>query len=49
MVVHMLVHGIRHFAQVATALRRSGRAQLWQHDLILGEGFGPAGVFRKEE
>jgi uncharacterized damage-inducible protein DinB len=49
MVAHMLVHGTRHWAQLATALRRSGQPQLWQHDLIAGEGFGPPGSFVKEE
>jgi hypothetical protein len=45
----MLVHGIRHWAQLATVFRRSGQPQPWQHDLILGEGFGPPGIFVKEE
>ena len=48
MVAHMLVHGIRHYAQLATALRAAGHAQPWQHDLILGDGFGPPGAFTRE-
>ncbi len=45
MLAHTLVHGIRHYAQLATKLREQGHVQPWQHDLILEEGFGPAGVF----
>ncbi len=48
MIAHMLVHGIRHYAQMATALRAAGHAQPWQHDLILGDGFGPPGEFTQE-
>lgn len=48
MVAHMLVHGIRHYAQLATALRAQGHPQPWQHDLILGEGFGPPACFTQE-
>ena len=33
-VAHALVHGIRHWAQIATALRQAGYPQGWQHDLI---------------
>jgi uncharacterized damage-inducible protein DinB len=47
MVAHLLVHGIRHWAQVATALRRAGHPQPWPHDLIMGDGFGPAASFGK--
>ncbi len=49
MVAHLLVHGIRHYAQLAMKLREQGHATPWPHDLILGEGFGPPGVFVKEE
>ncbi len=48
MVAHTLVHGIRHYAQLATALRAQGHAQPWQHDLMLGEGFGPPGVVKRD-
>ncbi len=49
MVAHMLVHGIRHYAQLAMKLREQGHATPWPHDLITGEGFGAPGVFEKEE
>lgn len=49
MVAHMLVHGIRHWAQLATALRRAGHPQPWPHDLIIGDGFGPPASFEKYE
>ncbi len=34
-VVHTLIHGIRHWAQVATVLRQHGHAGLWEHDWLL--------------
>jgi uncharacterized damage-inducible protein DinB len=34
-VAHALVHGIRHWAQIATALRQAGYPQPWMHDLIM--------------
>ncbi len=34
MFVHAIVHGVRHWAQLATALRQEGYAQPWQHDFI---------------
>jgi uncharacterized damage-inducible protein DinB len=37
-VAHALVHGIRHWAQIATALRQAGHATGWDHDLV----FSPA-------
>ena len=37
-VAHALVHGIRHWAQLATALRAHGHPQPWGHDLL----FSPA-------
>ena len=33
-VAHTLLHGIRHWAQLATALRQQGYATDWQHDLL---------------
>ena len=33
--VHALLHSMRHWAQLATALRQSGFNQDWQHDFIL--------------
>ena len=35
---HAFLHGTRHWAQLATALRRAGYKQDWQHDFI----FSPA-------
>ncbi len=49
MVAHLLVHGIRHYAQLAMKLREQGHPVPGEHDLITGEGFGPPGVFEKEE
>jgi uncharacterized damage-inducible protein DinB len=36
--MHAFLHGIRHWAQLATVLRRAGYKQDWQHDFI----FSPA-------
>ncbi len=33
-VSHFFIHGIRHWAQVATALRRAGYPDQWPHDLL---------------
>ena len=33
-VAHTIVHGIRHWAQVATAVRQYGTPGEWQHDLL---------------
>jgi uncharacterized damage-inducible protein DinB len=33
-VAHTLLHGIRHWAQLATALRQQGYKTDWQHDLL---------------
>lgn len=33
--VHTIVHGIRHWAQLASALRAAGYRQDWQHDFLL--------------
>ncbi len=49
MVAHMLVHGIRHYAQLAMKLREQGHRAPGEHDLITGEGFGPPAVFQQEE
>jgi uncharacterized damage-inducible protein DinB len=32
MAVHLFLHGIRHWAQIATALRQAGYPQTWEHD-----------------
>lgn len=34
-VAHALVHGIRHWAQIATALRQAGHADQWMHDILM--------------
>ena len=34
-VAHLLLHGIRHWAQLATALRQQGHATDWQHDILM--------------
>ncbi len=34
-VVHSLVHGIRHWAQIATVLRQHGHGGTWEHDWLL--------------
>ena len=33
--VHLFLHGIRHWAQIATALRQAGHPQPWEHDWLL--------------
>lgn len=33
-IAHVLLHGIRHWAQIATALRQRGYKQDWPHDFI---------------
>lgn len=35
--VHALLHGIRHWAQLATLLRQKGYAQDWPHDFIFSK------------
>lgn len=35
MIGQAVVHNIRHFAQLATALRRAGYQQDWNHDLLM--------------
>lgn len=36
-VVHSLIHGIRHWAQIATALRQAGCGPQWEHDWLMCE------------
>ena len=36
-VVHLLMHGIRHWAQLATALRQQGHATDWSHDILMSD------------
>ncbi len=36
-VAHALMHGVRHWAQLATALRAHGHPQPWGHDLLLSD------------
>jgi len=31
---HAMLHGVRHWAQIATALRKAGYKQDWQHDFL---------------
>jgi uncharacterized damage-inducible protein DinB len=31
---HAIMHGVRHWAQIATALRLAGHPQPWMHDLL---------------
>jgi len=33
-IAHTLLHGVRHWAQLATALRQQGYRTDWQHDLL---------------
>lgn len=35
--VHVFMHGIRHWAQIATALRQAGHRQPWEHDWLLSD------------
>lgn len=35
--LHTLLHAMRHWAQMATALRSAGHAQDWQHDFLFTE------------
>ncbi len=34
-VVHTLMHGIRHWAQIATVLRQHAHGELWEHDWLV--------------
>jgi uncharacterized damage-inducible protein DinB len=35
--IHSLLHSVRHWAQLATALRSAGFKQDWQHDFLMSE------------
>ena len=37
MAVHLFIHGIRHWAQIATALRQAGHPQPWEHDWLMSD------------
>lgn len=39
-VVHALLHGIRHWAQIAMVLRQHGHGGLWEHDWLLSPAVG---------
>ena len=41
LVAHILIHEIRHWAQVALAVRQHGLAPPGDHDLLFSESFGP--------
>lgn len=41
LVAHILVHEVRHWAQVALAVRQNGMAPPGDHDLCFSESFGP--------
>jgi uncharacterized damage-inducible protein DinB len=38
--VHLLLHGVRHWAQIATALRQRGHATDWPHDILMSDALG---------
>lgn len=35
--VHLLLHGVRHWAQLATTLRQHGHATDWPHDILMSD------------
>jgi len=37
LIVHAILHGVRHWAQIATALRKAGYPQTWPHDFLYSE------------
>ena len=37
LVVHAILHGVRHWAQIATALRKAGYPQTWPHDFLYSD------------
>ena len=37
MAVHVFLHGIRHWAQIATVLRQAGHPTSWEHDWLLSD------------
>jgi uncharacterized damage-inducible protein DinB len=41
LIAHILIHEIRHWAQVALAVRQHGLAPPGNHDLLFSESFGP--------
>jgi uncharacterized damage-inducible protein DinB len=36
-VAHLLLHGVRHWAQLATTLRQQGHATDWGHDILMSD------------
>lgn len=44
LVAHILVHEIRHWAQIAFAVRQHGLAPPGDHDLLFSESFGSLGT-----
>lgn len=45
LVAHILIHEVRHWAQVALAVRQAGHAPPGDHDLCFSQSFGP--LFRR--
>jgi uncharacterized damage-inducible protein DinB len=41
MIAHILIHEVRHWAQIALAVRQNGLAPPGEHDLIFSPSFGP--------
>jgi uncharacterized damage-inducible protein DinB len=41
LIAHILVHEIRHWAQVAVTVRQHGLAPPGEHDLLFSQSFGP--------
>ena len=41
LVAHILLHEVRHFAQVAAAVRERGLAPPGDHDILFSKSFGP--------
>jgi len=39
LLTHIFIHGIRHWAQLATALREAGFATNWRHDVVFMQEF----------
>ena len=37
LIAHAILHGVRHWAQIATALRKAGYPQTWPHDFLYSE------------
>ena len=42
-VVHLLLHGVRHWAQLATTLRQQGHATDWPHDILMSDALEMTG------